>query len=131
MENKIKTFAAIIIPTLCRYEHLKRCVESLERCKYSENTEVYIAVDFPKSPKHEEGHGLILQYLKTRSFRFKQTHIIIRDRNFGLGPKGNRAMMTAEVVKTHDTFITTEDDNVFSYTFIEYMNICLSYYKKD
>ncbi len=31
----------IIIPTLCRYEHFVRCIESLKENKYAQYTDIY------------------------------------------------------------------------------------------
>ena len=49
--QEIKEFAPVLIPTLNRYEHFKRCLESLERCTWAEKTDVYVALDFPPSDK--------------------------------------------------------------------------------
>lgn len=43
----VDNFAPVIIPTLCRYEHFKECLESLSRCTWAEKTEVYIGLDYP------------------------------------------------------------------------------------
>ena len=37
----------IIIPTLCRYEHFARCIESLKENKYAQYTDIYIGIDYP------------------------------------------------------------------------------------
>ena len=37
---KITKYAPIVIPTLNRYEHFKRCLESIERCTGAEYTDV-------------------------------------------------------------------------------------------
>ena len=48
-------FAPVIIPTLNRYEHFRKCLESLEACTGAEKTDVYVALDFPPSEKYVEG----------------------------------------------------------------------------
>ena len=32
-------YAPVVIPTLCRYEHFKACLESLSLCTGAENTD--------------------------------------------------------------------------------------------
>lgn len=39
--------APILIPTLNRYEHLKRCVESLAKNKLAKESELVIGLDYP------------------------------------------------------------------------------------
>ena len=37
----MNNFAPVLIPTLCRYDHLKRCIESLSACTHAEKTDLY------------------------------------------------------------------------------------------
>ena len=30
--NELHIYAPVVIPTLCRYEHLKRCIDTLSEC---------------------------------------------------------------------------------------------------
>lgn len=48
-------YAPVIIPTLNRYDHFIKCLESLEKCSGAEYTEVFVALDFPPSNKYIEG----------------------------------------------------------------------------
>ena len=48
-------YAPIYIPTLCRYEHFKQCIESLAQCEGASETEVYVALDYPAKESHLEG----------------------------------------------------------------------------
>lgn len=48
-------YAPIIIPTLNRNEHFRKCLESLEKCSGAENSEVFVALDFPPSDKYIDG----------------------------------------------------------------------------
>ena len=60
---KIKQYAPVVIPTLNRYKHFKACLESLEKCKYADKTNVYVSLDFPPSDKYKEGWLKISEYL--------------------------------------------------------------------
>ena len=41
----------VCIPTLNRYEHLKACVESLQRCTHADKTELIIGLDALPPPR--------------------------------------------------------------------------------
>ena len=48
-------YAPIYIPTLNRFGHLKKCLESLMANSWASKTDVFIALDFPPSEKYKEG----------------------------------------------------------------------------
>lgn len=121
--------APIVIPTLNRYEHLKECLESLKRNNQACETEVYISVDYPCAEKYIEGYNKIKEYLDAGIDGFKDVKVFYQQEN--LGPLANSAFLKKEAYKSHEAFIYTEDDNVFSKDFLEYMNTCLEKYKND
>ena len=57
-------YAPVIIPTLCRYEHFVRCVESLKKNTWAKYTDIYIGLDYPKKDSHREGYLKIKEYLQ-------------------------------------------------------------------
>ena len=119
-------YAPILIPTLNRYEHLMKCLESLSRCTWADQTEVYVALDYPPSEKYVEGWEKNKEFLEScGDMGFKKLHLIEREENYGTrnpGDKGNLNYLCQEVRKHYDRYIVTEDDNVFSPNFLEYMN---------
>lgn len=128
MEDDKLIYAPIIIPTLCRYEHLKRCVESLARCTGADKTELYIGLDAPVKESHKKGHQKINEYVDTIS-GFKAVHIFRREVNYG--PVKNGLDLRKQVELRFDRYISTEDDNEFSPNFLEYMNKGLERYKDN
>lgn len=122
-------YAPILIPTLNRIEHLRRCVESLSKCKYANQTEIYISLDFPPSAKYEEGYLKVKSFLQKGIRGFKAVHIYYQTEN--LGPADNFMFLRSMIIDKNDTYITTEDDNEFSYNFLEYMNKGLMIFEKD
>lgn len=119
-------FAPVLIPTLNRYEHLRQCLESLSRCTWADQTEVYVALDYPPSEEYEVGWKKNKEYLENcGNMGFKKLHLIEREENYGTwrpGDKGNLSCMVREIWNKVDRYIVTEDDNVFSPNFLEYMN---------
>lgn len=126
MEEKI--YAPVIIPTLCRYEHLVRCVESLRKCTGASETDLYIGLDYPANQKHWDGYNKICEYLPTVT-GFKNLFIIKREENFGV--LRNPRDLIARVKEKYDRYIFSEDDNEFAPNFLEYMNHGLNTYKDD
>lgn len=126
--------APVIIPTLNRFNHFKRCLESLEACKLSNKTDVYIGLDYPPSEKYIEGWQKINDYLlkKEKSNCFNTLNVIRWETNKGVyGPSSNAALVLEMVRENYDRYIISEDDNEFSYRFLEFMNNGLTKFKND
>lgn len=120
----IKNYAPVIIPTLYRYEHLKNCLESLEKCTHADKTDVIIGLDYPNKETHWEGYNRIDNYLKELELKNKFNNLIVirRERNYGVGPNGNLPNLIKETLRYYDTYILSEDDNIFSPAFLDYCN---------
>ena len=121
-------YAAIIIPTLNREKHLRRCVESLLKNKEAEKTDIYISVDFPPMEKYREGYSEVIEYVKTIS-GFATVNLYFQEKN--LGPGLNRKFLENKIAEKHDKYIFTDDDNEFSVNFLAYMNWGLEEFKED
>lgn len=122
------TFYPIIITTLNRYQHFKACVESLASCTHADKTELVIGLDHPPSEKYIEGWKLIKNYVHVIT-GFKKVIVIEHEHN--LGPLGNMEYLRDYVSERYDAWIESEDDNVFSPCFLDYMDKCLKMYKDD
>ena len=119
----------VIIPTLNRYEHFRRCIESLSRCTHAEKTEVVVGLDYPPSEKYVEGYDKIKNYLPEIS-GFSNVKVLHSEIN--LGPDQNLKRLRDYVENEgYDAYIATEDDNEFSPCFLDYMNKALSTYRND
>lgn len=127
-------YAPVIIPTLNRYYHFKRCLDSLECCKFADKTEVFIGFDYPPSEKYIEGWQRINEYLllKEKNNRFGKLNVIRWEDNKGVfGPTSNAALILAKVKEKYDRYIISEDDNEFSFRFLEFINNGLNKYQDD
>ena len=93
---EIKIYAPVIIPTLNRYEHFIKCLESLEKCTGAEKTDVYVGLDYPPSEKYEIGWKRIDDYLaeKELSNGFNKLIVFRRKENCGVGhAKSNGSLL--------------------------------------
>lgn len=129
MDSKeINCYAPVIIPTLCRYEHFKRCVESLSQCTHAEKTELYIGLDYPLNDSHWEGYRKIKNYIPSIN-GFLKVVLVERDKNYGA--RKNSMSLYEMVIESHESVIFTEDDNYFSPNFLDYINKGLTKYKDN
>lgn len=118
----------VIIPTLCRYSHFKACIESLAKNSLATSTELYIGLDYPSSDKHWEGYNLLCKYIPTiKGFK----NIVCFKREYNYGAARNIEDLCEHALQKYDAYILTEDDNVFSPNFLEYINKGLFLFKND
>lgn len=120
-------YAPIAITTLNRYEHLKRCIESLQANEWAKYTELYIGVDYPPSQRYEDGYKKVCEYLSTEPEGFAKVNIVFHETN--LGPFDNWFALYNLLKQKHDCFIFSEDDNLFAPSYIEYMDKAFDKYK--
>lgn len=125
-------FAPVVIPTVSRFDHLKRCIESLEKCTWADKTNVYIALDYPGREEHWEGYRKIRKYLESRSkWSFHSFNVIYRDHNYFYSGEGNAQSLISELFTANDRYIYSEDDNIFSPNFLVFLNKGLSLFEDD
>lgn len=127
-------YAPVVIPTLNRYEHLKQCLESLERCTGAEHTDVYIGLDYPPNDRYVEGWKKVDAYLQEKEQQngFHKLVVCRRETNLGISAAdSNITRLYTTVSQFSDTYIYLEDDNVVSPNFLEYVNKGLERYKDD
>ena len=99
----------IIIPTLCRYEHFVRCIESLKENKYARYTDIYISIDYPITEEQREGHDKIVKYV-TKISGFRKVIILSQDNN--LGQPGHSAQLIRRLKEDgYKRYILTEERN--------------------
>lgn len=123
-------YAPVVIPTLNRDVHLKRCIDSLQRNKWAHLTELYISLDYPPAEKYMEGYKKVKAFLDKDIFGFRAVHIFIQKEN--LGAVGNTDFLVERIVEDgYDRYIFSEDDNQFSPNFLEYMDKNLDYFQND
>lgn len=124
----IDTYYPVLIPTLCRFEHFKRCVETLSACTHADKTTLYIALDYPLKEDHWEGYKNISSFIDNIK-GFENVIVLKREKN--LGPAQNIKRAKDVIFDKYDAYIFSEDDNEFSPNFLDYMNKCLNRYKDD
>ena len=126
--KRFEIYAPVIIPTLCRFDHFKRCIDSLSRCTGAEYTDLYIGLDFPAKDSHWPGYNKICGYV-SQITGFNRVVVYKRDYNYGAG--ANIKALKDSIKNLYDRFIYSEDDNEFAPNFLEYMNEGLTRFKDN
>ena len=127
-----ENLAPVTIPTLCRYDHFKRLMESLNKCTWADKTDVYIGLDYPAKEEHRDGWMKIKRFLCEERFCFKKIVVFEREYNYGVKGENNNISALIKYVSTYyDRWIFSEDDNVFSPNFLVYINKGLEKFKND
>lgn len=129
--NETISYAPVIIPTLCRYNHLKNLIESLGNCTCAKSTDVYISLDYPLKESHKEGYYSIRKYIHTDEVKSKFKNLFIIEQTKNIGASANINFLVNLVKNKYDKWIFTEDDNVFSPNFLDFINKGLELYKND
>ncbi len=123
-------YAPVIIPTLCRFEHLRRCLKSLSECTWANETNVYISLDYSINDACKEGYHKINDYLNDiGKYGFKNLIFIKQKTN--LGAYGNTEFLINLVNEKYDRWIFSEDDNIFSPNFLMFVDKGLELFEKD
>jgi hypothetical protein len=120
--------APVLILTLCRFVHLKNCINSLKKNIGVEYTDLFIALDYPLKNEQWDGYNQIKEYVKNID-GFKSINIMVRDCNYGV--MKNLECAFDEIFTKYDRLIFSEDDNIFSPNFLLFMNNGLDKFKYD
>lgn len=120
-------YAPVIIITCNRYEHLERCIDSLRKNTYAEQTELYISVDYPPNEEYREGWEKVCQLLHRPIEGFGGVNLYFQEAN--LGVYENYQFLRREAFAKYDRLIYTEDDNEFSPNFLAYIDRGLELYE--
>lgn len=123
-------YAPIIIPTLCRYKHFTRLIESLKRNGWAKFTDIYVGLDYPPSDKYKEGWNQICEYVEKGDFSVFASFTVLKHTK-NLGSFGNLGSLYNIVASRYDRYIIMEDDIEASSVFIEYIDKCLDRYEND
>ena len=118
--------APVLIPTLNRYEHFERCIDTLSRCSLADKTDLFIALDYPFNDNQVKGYNEIRRKLN-KTNEFKSVNIFSRDKNYGV--RKNIDTARNEIFNKYKTLIISEDDNIFAPSFLQFVNKGLIIYE--
>lgn len=120
----------VLIFSYTRLDSLKKVLEKINKNKVND-TDLYIFSDGYKNENDKEKVEIVREYIfkfKNKN-NFKNVEIIVSETNKGV----DRSIIegVSLIIKKYGSVIVLEDDIVVSDTFVEYMNMCLNYYKNE
>ena len=125
-------YAPVLIPTLCRFDHFKNCIESLQKNPFSKYTDLYIGLDYPLNDSQFDGYNRISAYIDKGIKGFNKVKVYKRKTNYGVvGNHSNLFSLVDSAKSDYDRVIISEDDNIFSPCFLEYMDKALELSEND
>ncbi len=127
MQNKIKQYAPVLVTVYDRPNHFKQCIESLLKNPGVSETTLFISSDGPKDSLSIERVASVRDYIKSIS-GFKRVIPFTPKENTG------SAVMFEVIYRLQefsDRYIISEDDNIFSPFFLNYINSALDIYEND
>jgi len=119
-------YAPVLVTVYNRLDHFRKCVESLSDCYGAGSTTLFVAIDAPSRDCDVDLNRKIVDYAKgIRGFE----SVVLIEREANVGAVRNYFMALDRVFQDHSAVIFTEDDNVFSRHFLEYVNKGLTLYE--
>lgn len=113
-----------------RLNHTKQTIDALAKNDYSQETEIFVFSDGPKSEKDEENVNNVREYLETYECKhFKRFEIIKSDKNLGLAK--SIILGVTRIMEQYGRIIVLEDDIITSSDFLKFMNLALDYFEDN
>ena len=122
----MKKLAPIIFICYNRFNHTLKSLNALKNNKLAKNSKIFIFSDGPKK-KSDEKKIIKIRDLLKKIKGFKHKKLIFRKKNYG--NKKNIISAINQVFKKYKKIIVVEDDLVVSREFLDFMNLCLNYYR--
>ena len=123
--------APVVVFAYKRKDKLSKCLECLENCRLSENSDLFIFSDGFKGDDDKA------QVMETRDYifgytgisKFKNVNVFYSEHNKGLA--NSIIGGVNEIISKYGRIIVVEDDLIVSEDFLIYMNGALDYYYND
>ena len=121
-------YAPVLVTTYNRYHHFVNCIQSLQNNIEAQNTSLFIAIDAPSKEKDIEPNEEIVRF-SNKIKGFKSISIIHRKVN--MGAFKNMFDARNQIFSESPTLILSEDDNVYSPFFLQFINEGLKIYENN
>lgn len=118
--------APLVITVYSRFNHFKKCINSLSKCPEASETVLYVGSDAFAKEEDRKDIEKIRDYVQTISC-FKKIVEVFHSVN--IGATQNYEITFAKVFEKHDKFIFLEDDVLVAPDFLQFMNEGLDIYK--
>lgn len=128
MKKNIRNLSPIIIFAYNRINHLKKTINSLQKCNLSKDSKLIIYLDSFKNETEKKKIIKVKNYcLKIKGF--KEIRLVERKKNLGMSK--NIILGVSQTLKEFKKGIFLEDDMLLDKYFLEYMNYYLQLFKNN
>ena len=118
--------APILVSVYNRPILFKACIESLKKNKFADKSHLFIAIDSPFKDEHKAACKEVVDYAKSIK-GFKDLTLFLRKEN--IGSFRNVLNAIEEIFLHYDRLIFSEDDDIFSNSFLSFVNKGLDVYE--
>lgn len=123
--------APLVLFVYNRPDHTKKTLEEVNKCAWSDQTELFIFADGSKNEKSikavEETRKIVDEFEKNNHFK----RVIVKKSEKNNGLKKSVISGATEILKQYGKIIVLEDDLLVSEDFLVFMNGALDYYEKE
>lgn len=123
--------APIVLFVYNREDHVKRTLLSLSRNAAAKESALFIFSDGNKTKNDEQSVNRVRELISLQEWKsaFKEVNIILSDRNKGLATSIISGV--DKIIHEYGRVIVIEDDCISRGDFLDYMNVCLDFYKNN
>jgi len=122
------SLSPIILFVYKRLWHTRQTIQSLQKNKLAEESDLFIFSDGPKYPSEKNKVDEIRNYINSiTGFR----EIIVQQSDVNLGLANSVINGISKVIREHKKIIVLEDDLIISPRFLEFMNEALNFYEDN
>lgn len=122
------SLSPIILFVYKRLWHTRQTIQSLQKNKLAEESDLYIFSDGPKRPSEKDQVDEVRNYINSIT-GFKE--VIIRQSDINLGLANSVISGISKVIREHKKVIILEDDLIISPNFLKFMNESLNFYEDN
>ncbi len=125
----MSSYSPIALFAFLRLEKTKLLLDDLQADPVFQSSNLYIFLDYPKSPEQKGKWRTIHDFLLLIEEKNQNVTLKVREKNFGL--RKNIISGVSEILNVHNSCIVLEDDLRIQPFFLTYMNGALKHYKKQ
>ena len=129
---EVKKIAPVVVFVYNRLDKAKNCIEALEKCLLTDQTELHVFADGAKGEKDKDKVEAVHKWLREYgegSCSFSKVFLHIKEKNAGLA--SSIISGVTQLTNDYGKVIVVEDDLIVARSFLQYMNGALDYYEED
>lgn len=124
-------YAPIVMFVYNRPKHFLEAIEALARCPESEESEIFVYSDGPKTEKDAIKVSQVRKYVRMEMAKRRFANVRLIERKVNVGMAQNVIDAVNEITNRYGKAIICEDDAVCSPYLLKFLNAALNYYEEN